>query len=208
MLICLGLQVTTRLCHVVPISEFIQVGGKLRMVASRRQQNQEDAGRRIHQLCWAAKDDDNEMEMSSESDRDSFLERLGRAWSILFPPKPKSSTNAEIAKQRLRMILISDRCSVNDDAKRKILNNIVGALSDFVEIESEDKVQLNVTSDPDLGTVYSVTVPVRRVRPEYQEFSNELMNTELRTMEYMEGVDGSLQMVDFRFEHPDAEKQG
>lgn len=100
----------------------------------------------------------------------SFFDRLNLAWKIVFPsPTSRRSSNAKIAKQRLKMILFSDRCAVSDDAKRKIVNNIVSALSDFVEIESQDKVQLSVSTDPDLGTVYSVTVPVRRVKPEYQE---------------------------------------
>ncbi|XP_006844856.2 cell division topological specificity factor homolog, chloroplastic [Amborella trichopoda] len=99
----------------------------------------------------------------------SFFERLSLAWKILFPTIVKKSTNAKIAKQRLKMILFSDRCAVSDEAKRKIVSNIVGALSNFVEIESQDKVQLSVSTDPDLGTVYSVTVPVRRVKPEYQD---------------------------------------
>ncbi|WCJ22173.1 hypothetical protein M5689_004272 [Euphorbia peplus] len=100
----------------------------------------------------------------------SLFERLNLAWKIIFPsPARRNSSNARIAKQRLKMILFSDRCAVSDEAKRRIVNNIVGALSEFVEIESQDKVQLNVTADSDLGTVYSVTVPVRRVKPEYQE---------------------------------------
>ncbi|KAH7570036.1 hypothetical protein JRO89_XS05G0035300 [Xanthoceras sorbifolium] len=100
----------------------------------------------------------------------SFFERLNLAWKIVFPsPTTRSSSNARIAKQRLKMILFSDRCAVSDEAKQKIVNNIVHALSDFVEIESQDKVQLNVSTDTDLGTIYSVTVPVRRVKPEYQE---------------------------------------
>ncbi|XP_050235575.1 cell division topological specificity factor homolog, chloroplastic [Mercurialis annua] len=100
----------------------------------------------------------------------SFFERLNLAWKIIFPsPARRNSSNARIAKQRLKMILFSDRCAVSDEAKRKIVNNIVHALSEFVEIESQDKVQLNVTADSDVGTVYSVTVPVRRVRPEYQD---------------------------------------
>ncbi|MBA0798432.1 hypothetical protein Gohar_009024 [Gossypium harknessii] len=41
--------------------------------------------------------------------------------------------------------------------------------SDFVEMESKDKVQLSVSTDSDLGTIYSVTVPVQRVKAEYQE---------------------------------------
>lgn len=149
--------------------------------------------------------DGERFNFSNDADEDkeeSFMERLARAWAILFPMRSNPSSNASIAKQRLKMILISDRCSVNDDAKRRIVTNIVGALSDFVEIESEDKVQLNVSSDPDLGTVYSVTVPVRRVRPQYQEFSHELVNTELRSFDYEE-EEGSFRMVDIRFEHPD-----
>ncbi|KAK1374455.1 Plastid division regulator MinE [Heracleum sosnowskyi] len=70
---------------------------------------------------------------------------------------------------RLQMILFSDRCAVSNEAKQKIVSNIVGALSDFVEIESQDKVELSVSTDAALGTIYSVTVPVRRVKPQYQE---------------------------------------
>lgn len=100
----------------------------------------------------------------------SFFERLNLAWRIIFPtPTQRKSSNARIAKQRLKMILFSDRCAVSDEAKRKIVSNIVHALSEFVEIESQDKVQLSVTTDSDLGTVYSITVPVRRVKQEYQD---------------------------------------
>ncbi|KGN51159.1 cell division topological specificity factor homolog, chloroplastic [Cucumis sativus] len=100
----------------------------------------------------------------------NFFERLNLAWRILFPsPASKRNSNALIAKQRLKMILFADRCAVSDEAKRKIVSNIVRALSDFVEIESKDKVQLSMSTDSDLGTIYSVTVPVRRVKAEYQE---------------------------------------
>ncbi|PIN07757.1 hypothetical protein CDL12_19675 [Handroanthus impetiginosus] len=99
----------------------------------------------------------------------NFFERLNLAWRIIFPsPTSRKKSNANIAKQRLKMILFSDRCAVSDEAKRKIVSNVVSALSDFVEIESRDKVQLSVSTDPDLGTIYSVTVPLRRVRSEYQ----------------------------------------
>ncbi|KAI7753530.1 hypothetical protein M8C21_032273 [Ambrosia artemisiifolia] len=100
----------------------------------------------------------------------SFVKRVALAWKILFPsPSVIQNSNANIAKQRLKMILFSDRCAVSDDAKQKIVSNVVNALSDFVVIEPQDKVQLSVSTDPALGTVYSVTVPVRRVRAEYQE---------------------------------------
>ncbi|KAI3698983.1 hypothetical protein L2E82_42936 [Cichorium intybus] len=100
----------------------------------------------------------------------SFLERLSLAWKIIFPsPSMIRNSNANIAKQRLKMILFSDRCAVSDEAKQKIVSNVVNTLSDFVVIEPEEKVQLSISTDSALGTIYSVTVPVRRVRSEYQE---------------------------------------
>jgi len=100
----------------------------------------------------------------------SFFERLNLAWKILFPSfATRSKSNANIAKQRLKMILFSDRCAVTDEAKQKIVSNVMNTLSDFVEIDSQDKVQLSVSTDSDLGTIYSITVPVRRVKPGYHD---------------------------------------
>ncbi|KAJ7953871.1 Cell division topological specificity factor-like, chloroplastic [Quillaja saponaria] len=131
----------------------------------------------------------------------NFFERLNLAWKIIFPSAThKRSSNARTAKQRLKMILFSDRCAVSDDAKRKIVNNIVHALSDFVEIESQDKVQLSVSTDSDLGTIYSVTVPVRRVKPEYQDLdeAGKIMNVEYKDTGESDSVD-----VRFDFFIPD-----
>ncbi|KAK2636128.1 hypothetical protein Ddye_030920 [Dipteronia dyeriana] len=127
----------------------------------------------------------------------SFFERLNLAWKIVFPsPTTRRSSNARVAKQRLKMILFSDRCAVSDEAKRKIVKNIVHALSDFVEIESQDKVQLNVSTDTDVGTIYSVSVPVRRVKPEYQEAYD---NGTISNVEYKDTGETS-GSVDVRFD--------
>lgn len=134
---------------------------------------------------------------SQESKEPGFFERLVHAWHVLFPSRPKPVSNAEIAKQRLKMILISDRCAISEEARRKIVDNVVGALSNFVEIESEEKVQLNVSADPDLGTLYSVIVPVRRVKPQYQDY-----NDALKSMSYGDAF-GHMRTLDLRFEYPD-----
>lgn len=127
----------------------------------------------------------------------SFFERLNLAWKILFPsPTTRRNSNARIAKQRLKMILFSDRCVVSDDAKQKIVSNIVGALSEFVEIDSQDKVHLNVSTDPDLGTVYSITVPVRRVKSEYQDEDEDRIITNIEYKDTGERSDS----VDVRFD--------
>ncbi|KAJ7943398.1 Cell division topological specificity factor-like, chloroplastic [Quillaja saponaria] len=131
----------------------------------------------------------------------NFFERINLAWKIIFPSAThRRSSNARIAKQRLKMILFSDRCAVSDEAKRKIVDNIVRALSDFVEIESQDKVQLSVSADSDLGTIYSVTVPVRRVKPEYQDLDEvgKIMNVEYKDTGESDSVD-----VRFDFFIPD-----
>jgi len=67
------------------------------------------------------------------------------------------------------MILFSDRCAVSDEAKQKIVGSIIESLSDIVEIGCQGKVQLSVSRNPSLGTVYSVVIPVRCVKAEYQE---------------------------------------
>lgn len=129
----------------------------------------------------------------------SFLERLSLVWKILFPTvKTTRNSNASIAKQRLKMILFSDRCAVSDEAKKKIVSNIVDSLSEFVVIDSQDKVQLNVSADTDIGTVYSVSVPVRRVKPEYQEseddFQGKIMSIDYKDTGEMSGT------VDVKFD--------
>lgn len=143
-------------------------------------------------LTFGVTGDDKTSVKSFSEDAESFLlnainmnffERLNLAWKIVFPPpKTRRSSNAMIAKQRLKMILFADRCAVSDEAKRKIVKSIVSALSDFVEIESQEKVQLSVSTDTDLGTVCSVTVPVRRVKSEYQDEdeSGSIMNIEYK----------------------------
>ncbi|KAF9626449.1 hypothetical protein IFM89_034383 [Coptis chinensis] len=104
----------------------------------------------------------------------SFLERLDLAWKILFPPPATvRNSNARIAKQRLKMILFSDRCAVSDEAKQKIVSNVV-----------------------DLGTIYSVTVPVRRVKSKYQVEDESGMIT---NVEYKDTGDSS-GTVDVKFD--------
>ncbi|XP_024383915.1 cell division topological specificity factor homolog, chloroplastic isoform X2 [Physcomitrium patens] len=200
--------------HVVPISQCSRVMLQSAQGPSARVHFLRHAHYRNMSRCIAMKSrvENSRADFSTGNEEDeitggksqTFMERITRAWSVLFPAKAKPSSNKDVAKQRLKMILISDRCTVNEEAKKKIVTNIVGALSDFVEIQSEEKVQFNVTSDADLNTVCSVTVPVRRVRPQYQEFSRDLVHSELEAFD-CEEKEGSFRMVDIRFERPDVE---
>lgn len=47
--------------------------------------------------------------------------------------------------------------------------SIVKAMSDYVEVEAEEAVEVNLSMDPEIGTIYSVAVPVRRVKPSMRQ---------------------------------------
>ncbi|KAK9813193.1 hypothetical protein WJX72_010421 [[Myrmecia] bisecta] len=96
----------------------------------------------------------------------NFAAKLRAAWQIFFPaPAPKLSPKEE-GKHRLRMILVADRCGMNQTSLYEMKHQIVRAVSEYVDIEGEDLVEVNITTDPDMGTIYSVAMPVKRVKPQ------------------------------------------
>ncbi|XP_077230710.1 homologue of bacterial MinE 1 [Tasmannia lanceolata] len=190
----------------VGFSGFHTGGSKVLEIMPKRPYNEFEGHNRRHQQCLGiASDKLSARTINKEAEgflldavNMSFVERLSLAWKILFPSRTtRRSSNANIAKQRLKMILFSDRCEVSDEAKQKIVSNIVGALSDFVEIDSQDKIQLSVSTDPDLGTVYSVTVPVKRVKAEYQDYDEDYRG--ITSIEYKDRGEES-GSVDVRFD--------
>lgn len=104
----------------------------------------------------------------ADVEKKSFVEKLGMAFRIFFPKKEVQDARNE-AKKRLRMILVADRCSMSPVTLNEMKTTIVGALSNYVVIEDEQGVDLSVSADPNLGTLYSVSVPVRRVKPQYTQ---------------------------------------
>lgn len=94
-----------------------------------------------------------------------FLHKVQLAWRIFFPEQPRTLTPKEEGKQRLRMILVADRVGMNEVTMEAMRERIIGAVSPYVEIESPDLVEVAVTTDVDLGAIYSVAVPVKRVKP-------------------------------------------
>ena len=174
-----------------------------------------------------------------------IVQKFMAAWRIFFPERPNDSTPKEEGKNRLRMILVADRCGEGGfvgvhcvgglrthclglacslarflDPRRcgitpaslsHMRESIVKAVSDYVDIETEEEIevcavtvvrrlagqgcklygdcfsssasplcrltlsatktlclhraQVNLSTDPELGTIYSVAVPVKRVKP-------------------------------------------
>ncbi|PSC76208.1 chloroplast division site-determinant [Micractinium conductrix] len=94
-----------------------------------------------------------------------FLHKVHLAWRIFFPEQQRELTPKEEGKQRLRMILVADRVGMNEVTMEAMRERIIGAVSPYVEIESPELVEVAVTTDVELGAIYSVAVPVKRVRP-------------------------------------------
>lgn len=64
------------------------------------------------------------------------------------------------------MILVADRCGLSPVCLDEMKESIMGAVSEFVEIDSDDEIEINMTQDDATGLIYSVAVPVRRVKPD------------------------------------------
>lgn len=104
-----------------------------------------------------------------------FFTKVKMAWNIFFPANTseKYVSPKELGKRRLKMILVADRCGMNAANLSEIRKTIVKALQEFVVIDSEGGIEVSVSTQPEVGTVYCVAVPVRRVRPEVR-FGQEL----------------------------------
>ena len=95
-----------------------------------------------------------------------FVCKVQAAWRIFFPPKQADMTPKDEGKKRLRMILVADRCGMNQSSLYEMKHSIVQVVSEFVEVEGDELVDVNVSADGEQGTIYTVSVPVRRVKPQ------------------------------------------
>ena len=96
----------------------------------------------------------------------TFVIKVQAAWRIFFPPKAADMTPKDEGKKRLRMILVADRCGMNQSSLYEMKHSIVQVVSEFVEVEGAEMVDVNVSADGEQGTIYTVSVPVRRVKPQ------------------------------------------
>lgn len=96
-----------------------------------------------------------------------FLTKVKAAWRIFFPEKSSLSPKEE-GKKRLRMILVADRCGMSSDSLVGMRESIVKAMTQYVEVEQSEAVEVNMNMDPEVGTIYSVAVPVKRVKPTFR----------------------------------------
>lgn len=98
----------------------------------------------------------------------SIWGKIKAAWEVFFPPDEEKSARLE-AKRRLRMILVADRCAMSPQSLSEMKGRIVDVVSDFVEVDGEDSVDVSMSADAELGTLYAVSIPVKRVRKQFDD---------------------------------------
>lgn len=76
-----------------------------------------------------------------------------------------------MAKERLRLVLYSDREEFHPRLKKQLCGDIVNAMEDFLDVDVEDEsdIEFRVTRDPVVGSCFNVSVPVKRVKPALQK---------------------------------------
>ncbi|MCR5793511.1 MAG: cell division topological specificity factor MinE [Lachnospiraceae bacterium] len=85
-------------------------------------------------------------------------------WTDIF--KKKSSSN--VAKDRLKLVLVSDRANCSPDIMDQIKNDIINVISKYVEIDTEgfDIKITQVESEENEGTVPALfaNIPIKDMR--------------------------------------------
>ena len=86
----------------------------------------------------------------------------------LFKLFNKSDNSKEIAKERLKLVLIHDRANVSPQFLEMIKGEIIGVISDYMEIE-EDGLEIKLTRtkrEDDNSTVPALVanIPIRKMK--------------------------------------------
>lgn len=97
---------------------------------------------------------------------ETFWGKMKAAYRIFFPPSAEETARQE-AKKRLRMILVADRCAMSETSMDEMKRKIVEAVGEFVDLDETQDVDVSMNTDVELGTMYAVSIPVRRVKAEY-----------------------------------------
>lgn len=74
----------------------------------------------------------------------------------------RENTSADIAKERLRLVLVHDRTSVSPQFLESIKEELIGVISRYMEID-EDHMDINLQSGESQSTLIA-NIPVRRMK--------------------------------------------
>ncbi len=85
-------------------------------------------------------------------------------WDKFFKKEPKSANNA---KDRLKLVLQSDRTGLPPEVMEKIKNDIIEVISKYVEIDKE-ALDINISNEPSeegtLSPTLFANIPIKEVK--------------------------------------------
>ncbi len=84
-----------------------------------------------------------------------FARKCKAAYHIFFPPRPKTLSPKEEGRNRLRMILVADRCAMNANSLVEMKTSIVNAVSNYVEVRERPPLRMECCELQGLRTVKS-----------------------------------------------------
>ena len=113
----------------------------------------------------------NEAQTSEEL---NFWGKMRQAYRIFFPPSAEENARNE-AKKRLRMILVADRCTMSESSMDEMKAKIMTVVGEFVDVDDSQEVDVSMNTDEELGTMYAVSIPVKRVKAEYDAENDAYM---------------------------------
>ena len=79
----------------------------------------------------------------------------------------KKKTSGNVAKDRLKLVLVSDRAGCSPEIMEQIKNDIIAVISKYIEIDLEG-LDIKITQEPDgnNGTVPALfaNIPIKEMR--------------------------------------------
>lgn len=81
---------------------------------------------------------------------------------FLFRLFGKESPSKNIAKERLRLVLVHDRASVSPQIMQAIREEIIGVISKYLDIDTQ-RMEVDLTNSED-AVALTASIPVRSVR--------------------------------------------
>ena len=86
----------------------------------------------------------------------------------LFDFFSKNKTSGSVAKDRLKLVLVSDRAGCSPEVMEQMKNDIIAVISKYIEIDMQGlDIQIKQTqSDSDNGTVPAIfaNIPIKEMR--------------------------------------------
>lgn len=87
--------------------------------------------------------------------------------SIGFTSSPDSKQSKDIAKERLKLVLMHERVSLSPDQFAKMKDEIIGVISRYLEIDMADT-DISVQSE-DASTAFVLNAKIKKVKSNKEE---------------------------------------